>query len=140
MPPRQEASLNEVILHYIKKAGDSGATMAQLASAIAENHKQWKPSSASPAVSALVRLGCAKQASVYGTRTIYYVRDWTEADIKRLSAERLETLGKSTKESSAPQIGLMIAIGKNKTEAISLQDARKLYQQLHEIFGGGDSK
>lgn len=148
-------AVSVIVRHY----GAEGCTMEDIAGTIQRNLPQWKPTSASPCVTTLVALGCARVEHRFGVRRVYHVRDYDVDDdgerLKKMQAEAreraaLKKLGlrdrevlhvtaSSPKPAPAPKPGptrLLIAIGENRTETMTVEEARALYEQLRAIFEG----
>lgn len=160
-PGLKSATLIEVVSVIVRHYGDQGCTMVDIAGTIQRNLPQWKPSSASPSVSNLEKLGCVRVESHFGVRTIYHVRDYEpDNDRQRLNEiERTISERRAEEKRSRERVGLikhepvlhskspaqipagpmkmLFAFGENRTEAMTLEEARQLYAQLHAIFGGG---
>lgn len=129
-----------ILAHY----GDDGCTIADIARVVQKNLPQWNPSSVSPCVSNLIWLECARESRNFGERRIFFVRHYEhEVDAPRLTTKKQEHLRQQSQDAderaglngSTPAIKMMFAIGENKTEVMTLDEARSLYEQLHAIFG-----
>lgn len=144
-------SLMAAVAAIIKYHGSKGATMEDIAGAVEKYLPQYKPTSASPAVSGLVAVGAARAESKFGVRRVFYVRDWNpavdpdklrqhEKETKQARAEAGLSTPRKKRSNTLPDVPrgqLLIAIpfGKDRTEMMSMDEARALYEQLKTMFG-----
>lgn len=145
---QQPVTLIEAVSHILEQSSEP-VTMAYLCGVVQKNLPQWKPQSVSPCVSNLIALGCAKEIRSFGVRFIAHTRLYDpETDRERLTQldkqKRTPVVGSRTPVAdtysvSTPQgpMKILIAIGDTRTEAMTIAEAKALYQQLHALFGGG---
>lgn len=149
-PALKQATLMEVVSVIVRHYGEQGCTMEDVAGTVQKNCPQWKPASCSPCVSGLEKLGCVRTQSIFGVRHIYHVRDY-DRDVDRAELTRIEAAAVAARQAvkagtlvppqpaakagPASSVKMLFAIGENKTEALTVEDARALYEQLHAIFG-----
>lgn len=138
-------AVSVIIAHY----GEEGCTSEDVAGTVQKNLPQWKPSSVSPSVSNLIKLGRVKAKSNFGVRRLYHVSDFDpDVDPGRISEiyrqiyeQRHPKTGVVAPRSAPPAavppgpMSILLAIGENKTEAFTVEEARQLYLQLHAMFG-----
>lgn len=135
----QHATLLQVVSVIVKHAGEAGCTTADIAGEISRSHKQWKPTSVSPCLSGLMKLGCVREERQWGVRKIFHIRDY-DPDKDRAKLSQLErAASKITKHETgkgpAP-LRLLFAIGDKDTVTLDYQQAREFYLQLKQIFEG----
>jgi hypothetical protein len=146
----------------LKHFGDEGATLEDLCVMFQKNLTQWKPVSVSPALSLLIRVGCAREERNFGTRRVFHVKPFGAFELEQLHALSREAreemmLKKLKAKAIAPDavpalvagthvLGrdaaiavqgakMMFAIGKNNTVILEAREARELYEQLKAVFG-----
>lgn len=154
------ATLYEAVSRILRHFGDQGATMEDLCGMFQKNITQWKVVSVSPAVTMLVRVGCAKVESQFGTRRIYHLKTFSEFEAQQARivhrAQRDSRTAKLMDEyaerrlkeqaPAAPVLGkdaslvvnsskMMLAYGANGTLVCTPKEARELYEILKGIFG-----
>lgn len=135
MQEQQQASLLEVISLIIKAAYEKGCTMSEIANHIKTSHTQWKPTSASPAVSNLIWLGCVREHSDFGTRKLFFVRNYDPIKDRQRLSKRHHEQKKKQEDDDSDGVKMLIAIGKDQTTALTFDEAKALYLQLHKVFG-----
>jgi hypothetical protein len=135
-PELKDATLIQCVAAIIKHYGEEGCTMEDISKVVQKQLPQWKPTSASPCVSTLVAIGVARQESQFGVRRVFSLRDYDpEKDPERTSRLKLKHLMKEAVR-PAPTLLISIAIGSNKTETLTMEEWRGVYDQLHQIFKG----
>lgn len=131
------ATLQQVVFHIVKSAGPNGISVKQIQAELRKSHPHWKPDSVSPSLTGLVRAGLLLNRGSRTDRTLHVVkgeptaRDWDKARKGQIGS------GASRKSAVAvdSHLGILIAIGKDHTETLTLDQARDLYNLLHGIFG-----
>jgi hypothetical protein len=161
-PPQ---TLIEVADRILQHFGDQGATMEDMGGMFQRNITQYKVSSLSPALTNLVRIGCAKVESRFGTHRWFHLKRFTEAErehllilqknerddralrrVQKLQDAKLQDAMLPPIEKLHPVLGkdaavavqgakMMFAIGKNQTVILTGPEARELYEQLKAVFG-----
>lgn len=145
--PILRGTITGAVSAIVKSFGEKGCTMEDISSEVEKSLPQYRPTSASPAVSHLRSIGCVKEARHYGVRRIFHVRDFDyKKDSKKLARiaaryrKNLYTGGKARVQVKAETLNgsgakLLIAVGETHTETMTVEEARALYEQLREIFG-----
>lgn len=107
--------------------------MEDICLALEKEQPQWKPSSASPAVSTLISIGCAREERKFNVRRIFHVHPYTQEDRKKITQQGKRS--KAAEQAAAGSAKILLAFGTNRTETMTIVEARQLYEQLHLLFG-----
>jgi len=136
-------TLMGAVAGMLKQAGDKGMTMEEISLQVKKYLPQYKPTSASPAVSGLIYLGVARDVHSFGVRRMFFIRDYNyEKDSKKWNDHGTERRRKGVKplatlavNGSGGLVLIALEIGENKTEAVTIEKARQLYVALGQLFG-----
>lgn len=132
----QEAPLYMVVNQIVRSFKDKGATLPDIAKLFKE-HKQWKPTSISPALSQLRDCGLLRMESEFGVRRWFSDKEPTEKDWEkyRRDVSNYEHKRRSNgKDTSEPK--MLLEVGEKDTVTLTFKQAQMLYKQLGKIFGG----
>lgn len=136
-----KATIPGVVAGIIQGFGENGCTIEDIAKTIKANFPQWKPVSASPAVSHLVRIGVVREEHNFGVRRLHFKRafDYKKDQAKIAAINRAYILRKAGEKNELRAVNgsgakILIAVGEKHTEAMTIEDARSLYEQLKVLF------